>query len=507
MNFPANFPAPATRHLPRIRPLTAAQALLGLFFLYLFLVPLFDLLPSVGVYNEKRLLELALLAACALLLIASRSLRDAWLGLYLGLPVTTRLLLGALPLIGLLSAAMSTLPDRAVLEVALYSLIAVATLGLAAALCQVGTEHCQRWLALALLAILLGNETRFYTSLFAAWLAPDAGLKQYALFNNFAHVRFFSQFQSWTLLLATVPLHTLFRRRQRLLAALTLFAAGSWWMMLFTSGTRGTLLGAIVALALVTLLLRGLAGAWLKWTLLCAALGLGGWLLLFMVVPALTHGDASSVLSHTIERHLTHASGRWTLWERALQMIQAHPLLGVGPMHYACDPANRIAAHPHNSLLQIAAEWGLPATLAMLALFALGVHAWARQTLALARSGANDVPLRIALLAALLTASVHALFSGVLIMPLSQVALMAVAAMMLALYTPAPRPGGALRAGAHARLLALLTAVTLATGALALPQAFQLEYLQQDYPVERWLMPRFWQQGRLCDALPNGPGD
>ena len=36
-----------------------------------------------------------------------------------------------------------------------------------------------------------------------------------------------------------------------------------------------------------------------------------------------------------LERSVTNATGRRVFWERAWDLIAAHPLLGAGPMHYA----------------------------------------------------------------------------------------------------------------------------------------------------------------------------
>lgn len=58
------------------------------------------------------------------------------------------------------------------------------------------------------------------------------------------------------------------------------------------------------------------------------------------------------------------ASSRTVLWWRAWELVAAHPFLGVGPLHFAHDSAAlNLPAHPHNWVMQIGAEWGLPALL------------------------------------------------------------------------------------------------------------------------------------------------
>ncbi|MBN0274093.1 O-antigen ligase domain-containing protein, partial [Pseudomonas aeruginosa] len=48
---------------------------------------------------------------------------------------------------------------------------------------------------------------------------------------------------------------------------------------------------------------------------------------------------------------------RDVLLRDAWGMFVAHPLLGVGPMHFSAVP-NSVGAHPHQMLLQWFAEWG-----------------------------------------------------------------------------------------------------------------------------------------------------
>ena len=62
---------------------------------------------------------------------------------------------------------------------------------------------------------------------------------------------------------------------------------------------------------------------------------------------------------------------RWGAWYAALAMIRDHPVLGVGPNHFASThPAYALpeSAHlrdPHNVYLRVASEWGVPAAVAL----------------------------------------------------------------------------------------------------------------------------------------------
>jgi O-antigen ligase len=103
------------------------------------------------------------------------------------------------------------------------------------------------------------------------------------------------------------------------------------------------------------------------------------------------------------------------------ELIALHPWLGAGPLHYAHYGADlRGGAHPHNWALQIAAEWGVPACLCLVA-------AIARAVLGLVRTAqvipAEDVPSHTVLAAMLVSALAtlaDGLVSGVLVMPQAQ---------------------------------------------------------------------------------------
>lgn len=65
---------------------------------------------------------------------------------------------------------------------------------------------------------------------------------------------------------------------------------------------------------------------------------------------------------------LTYLNHRAQLWLIASMLTLKHPFLGVGPMHFGlyAYPIEITAAHPHNMLLFIASQWGLPVLLCVL---------------------------------------------------------------------------------------------------------------------------------------------
>jgi putative inorganic carbon (HCO3(-)) transporter len=104
-------------------------------------------------------------------------------------------------------------------------------------------------------------------------------------------------------------------------------------------------------------------------------------------------------------------------------------------MHYAWYP-NHIAAHPHGSELQLATEWGLPATALMLALAGYRVFCWLTRfnTVTLEATPEIDRHLAVVLFFTLVANASYSLVDGVNVMPLSQVMMAVVAGLMLGLY-------------------------------------------------------------------------
>jgi len=63
---------------------------------------------------------------------------------------------------------------------------------------------------------------------------------------------------------------------------------------------------------------------------------------------------------------------RFEAWDAAIQAVQTHPLLGVGPGNILLINPRRL--HPHNTYLDVAAELGFPGLLAFLGIAALSLR-------------------------------------------------------------------------------------------------------------------------------------
>ncbi len=265
-----------------------------------------------------------------------------------------------------------------------------------------------------------------------------------------------------------------------------------WWVLLFASQSRGAPLAIAIAVIITLLIFR--RGAWpvVKTTLLTAIGGWAAYLFLFIYIPNLE--------TKTRLAQLTEDPARLHLWQLALDMISENPWLGVGPMHYAYYP-NNIAAHPHNSLLQLAAEWGLPVAIILVVLAYWGIYAWAvkyfKNADTLRKGKQND--LWVALLCSLIAGIAYSMVSGVIVTPMSQTIFAVITGTMLGLYyTTPPSPIPAI---IHTSILRVIAGTMLIGLLWALIPDFTLKFgiaPQQHLQGKTTTFgPRFWQEGGI----------
>ena len=207
----------------------------------------------------------------------------------------------------------------------------------------------------------------------------DLGIRGHRrLHARLSDIRFFDHAQT-----ATLPLLVLlacFRPRRSRVRALALAASAYWWLALYATQARANLLALAVACVVLAVVAGRAAWPYLKMVAVTAALGVLAYGVLLKLVPALLGIHTLDALSDAIARTASDpASGRLFLWRRATELILQHPLLGVGPMHFAHHAHDlQLGAHPHDWLLQVASEWGLPALACLLAALGLGLRALVR---------------------------------------------------------------------------------------------------------------------------------
>lgn len=451
-------------------------------------------------YDHQRLTVLAsqlvLFVILLLLPTVRRDAGEAWLHL----PAWARVSIGLFFLLGLFSALSALASGAALLEWGNFLTGTGIVLALAGSRSRLGQEG-DLWLgglSLAAAIIYAGDFLAFYLQ-FA--LDPNLRMTWDSPFFHFDNVRFFNQFQTWSLPLFAGAI-VIAGPFNRLLQGLLLLIGGFWWALLFATGGSGALIAAVISTLLVLLIFRRTSLRWVTATLILAALGL--LIYLFGFQP---HGGAPGP-DRAISQAGSLDSGRIHLWLEAIQVTQEYPLLGIGPMQLALDQTAN--AHPHNLLLQLSAEWGLPATGAALGLTLGGIWAWGqywRQASAPMESGPLW-PLAIppAISASLLAGLGYGMVSGTTVMPTSQAFAILVTGWVLGIYQDRSRgvPSTGISQGPSQGLIVIgATAIGIAAMQPGLVATLpELRTAYKAYPQNHGhkVYPRYWGQGSLCHA-------
>lgn len=373
-------------------------------------------------YDQHRIDQIVLLSMAAL--GALTVWRQDMVRTVACLPRWVRWALGWAFGLGLVSAAAAAYPRFAALEWATLLLL----LGVALLLgeqARRGVVQFDIWASRLVVSLAAVIVLKLMASYLAALIAVGH-LDTIMLFEGtFSNRRFFGQVASMVVPLLAYPLLKRDVTRIQRWGLYVLLAV--WWMFIIVSGTRGTWAALGAAAAALALVAWCESHRWLRIQLLAAMAGVLLFALLFVWIP-LWLGQGAS-----IEDRLSNwatLSGRDALWHLAWKQIVAHPWLGIGPMHLAAIH-NDFGAHPHNALLQLAAEWGIPATLMILLPVALGLIILLASLRHLVVSHSFIL---MCLTASLLAASVQSMVDGVIVIPYTQVWLALIAGWALGVY-------------------------------------------------------------------------
>ncbi len=410
----------------RLSPLILLQTLISVTFILLIsLSPSLNIIPKslivTSFHDSQRLIEL-LLIGIVLLYSALFNRRE----LPFTLNKTVCYVPYALVALAVISSCLAISPRHAFIEISLFAGLCYLALFVADLYQQNKTLLIKR-LVYILWAGMLLYMISFYVGYTTATIFNTA--KPYpALLTGFSSIRSFNQYQLWGLGLITLPLlafdfKSIYTRRWLHLALMF------WWVILFYSTSRGALLAWGFGLLCTALVYRKLVWPFLRLQLMHVATGYIAYVLLFQIIPVLR---GSALVTGTIMRNTL--SDRIGLWNLSLGLIQDNPVFGVGAMHYAWH--NATVAHPHNSVLQLMAEWGLPAALIILVTAGYAVFCWLRRFNIdkLVKQTKLESSLAIILFFTVITSAAYSLVDGVIVMPISQAMMFTIIGLTIAYY-------------------------------------------------------------------------
>ena len=200
---------------------------------------------------------------------------------------------------------------------------------------------------------------------------------------------------------------------------------------------------------------------------------------------------------------MAHTSGRSNFWRVSIEDAIKHPLLGVGPTRFACGNEMRFPAHPHSFPFRVLGEWGLIALFLILILAIRIGLSFLKQIKNPNKESQTDPPIRAMLGISLIAGAIHACLSGLLIMPASQIAAILIAGWTLslsgkALFKPESTP--------ITRYLPVAGVfVSCAILLFAIVELTQLSVRTSYSAQHSAMIPRFWQDGKVCEYRYTNP--
>ncbi|HBP0034428.1 TPA: O-antigen ligase family protein [Pseudomonas aeruginosa] len=443
----------------------ASRTILLLLISILLLSPVVYCGVSKNWHDQQRILQLVVLSGSSLLLLFSSRLSFA----RRMVQVTLLVILG----LGSVSAFLSANPSWAFKEWSVFAGLMLFSFNISA------SPEWVRRIALWGVVVLGGFFCyQFLLSYLAAFVSGLRELNPRVLLSGFSNVRTMGQFQAMLLpLMAALGLYLRETGRFRLSWLVMLLLAIQWCISFALAG-RGLWLGFAVA-HLALCWIGPVGRRFLIVQLSAAFVGLALYFLLMVALPTWLGIDMTLMSGMR-----SGLSLRDVLWRDAWGMFVAHPLLGVGPMHFSAVP-NSVGAHPHQMLLQWFAEWGGVAGLLVVGLMTLGLLRGARY---LREQGdPMDAGLWLALV------SVLAQVDGVFVMPFTQTVLALLVGIAMARWSKPVAPSPAQRW--LCRGLAVVVIVVLG-------RVLLLEVPGLTAAEERYLeihgggeAPRFWIQG------------
>lgn len=436
-------------------------------------------------HNDQRLLQLGFIAVSTLFMLMRRPIGGQ-------LSALAALLVTAFFALGIVSGTQAATPRVAMMEVSLFLALFV--------IAQAGAREMASNYDANIDAVLnivgIGCALYVFQSLviYLTALTSPGHPSDYAFAPGFSNQRFFNHAQTFTLpFLALLACRQQATRHRIFWLAVTAY----WWTLVFVLGGKATIVAAACAAVLAAAWMGARARIFLTVFGGSAMAGLCILALLFVLVPALFgHEPFLFLRGAGGEGGFESSAARIDLWQRCLTLIGDAPWLGVGPMHYTRHVLDLgVGAHPHNWVLQIAAEWGVPALLVVCGAVGLGCRALLGRVRAVALDDTNGLATASALVVTGSALLIDGLFSGQLVMPVSQLLIALYLACVIGWMHAGKPPAPGLRPVAAwcCSLLAVAAAACLIGGAAQDISADGPPGSKMpDTGAPPLLLPRFW---------------
>lgn len=460
--------------------------------LTLSLTPNFQFLDDLNAYDEKRIFQIAALILIGISTVLIPSIRNRSYATVRTAPKTLKVLISVFFILGILSVTVSNSPRHAFLDITLFALLFL----MASYISSVVFRHPKKsseWLMTAFIFAIALHFSVFVHQ-FILVLKGVIPFSFYTLFTGFVNPRFENQ---WEGMILPIILGTaiFYRNQSRKTFYFLLFLGGFIWMNIMFSTGRGVILATLMGVVFTGLIFKAHRTIWWRINFIALVMGLTLYGLAIMTIYLTTDTFTAEIQ----ELADSSSSGRLSLWASALQLVSYNPFIGIGPMQFALFENNIvIAAHPHNIILQLLAEWGLIATLLILGVAIYSFTKWCHFSRQKTNKNPESTILYTALTTAFIVGNIHGLLSGVWIMPLSQLTLIIIIGWMHGLYRQ--KAINIKYASTPYAFIALIL-IVLTTFIYSLyPELSNLpNWIENSFKATGYslLHPRFWSQGYI----------
>jgi putative inorganic carbon (HCO3(-)) transporter len=389
----------------------------GLRFSYALLLALgVNFLWATG-HDQQRCIELLILGPALAFALASGAVARA----VHGLPTAQRRWCALFLAFGAAASISVVSPRHALVEWSMFVLLGLTTLVVAAEIAKGGAVALRRLLQLVGLVCVMYSLRVLL--MYGAAMIVRSPLDFHMLAVGFSNARFLNHTQTALLPILLFLSHQ--KVRTRMPAKVFFVTAAFWWSLIFLSEARATMLALATGALMGWVFCRQSAKQWLLTMAATVLAGLVLYLILYFAIPSALGMAPIGAPGNILERTAANPmSNRQLLWFRACELIVRHPVLGVGPQHFAHFGSDlQTGAYPYDWVFQIASEWGIAAWLCLEAVLVIGIRALLRTAAKIDKADLPQQDVAVTLIVAVTAILVDGLFSGVLVAPQSQLTL------------------------------------------------------------------------------------